>query len=538
VEGALSEGGSIGAARPVGGRPGMGGPGGFHGRRGGPDLTTGPIGKTLITFALPVLGSNILQSLNGSANAFWVSHVLGEAGLTAVNNANQIFFMMLGAAFGVTMAANILIGQAVGARDEATAKKVVGTATTFFLFISLVIGIAGGILTPHILDAMKTPADARIDAIAYLRVIFAAMPFVFFFNFVMMAQRGTGDSRTPFYFALLQVGLDIVLNPLLLMGLGPFPKLGIAGSAVSTLIAQTVTLAMMIVHLYRTRSILALRPRDLRLLIPDLRIIGTLLGKGTPMGVQMMVISLAAVTMLSFVNSYGVHTSAAYGAASQLWTYVQMPAMALGAACSSFAAQNVGAQRMDRVERVARIGALYAILFTGTPIVILELADPIVLQAFLPSTSPSLPIAVHINNFVLWGFIPFGMAFILSGIVRATGAVWPPLFGMFVSLWVVRVPFAKALEPHLHADAIWLAFPVGSATTLLLAAAYYMYDGPLGWRRARMLDFTPSADAPDTGLGQPMMDESEAIIAEEERELEAKRSPSEPNRQGSEAPAE
>src|SRR5476651_184569 len=111
------------------GPPGRGGPpGGFPGRKG-PDLTVGPIGSTLITFALPVLGSNILQSLNGSANAIWVSHVLGEAALTATSNANQIFFMMLGAAFGVTMAANIMIGQAIGARDEALAKRVVGTAT-------------------------------------------------------------------------------------------------------------------------------------------------------------------------------------------------------------------------------------------------------------------------------------------------------------------------------------------------------------------------------------------------------------------------
>jgi putative MATE family efflux protein len=516
----------------MGARPGMGG------RHGGPDLTSGPIARTLITFALPVLGSNILQSLNGSANAFWVSRVLGEAGLTAANNANQIFFMMLGAAFGVTMAANILIGQAVGARDDAMAHRVVGTATTFFALISLGIGVAGGILTPHILDAMKTPLDARADAIAYLRVIFAAMPFVFFFNFVMMAQRGTGDSRTPFYFALLQVGLDIVLNPLLLMGVGPFPKMGIAGSATSTLIAQSVTLLLMVAHLYRKRSILVLRPAEWRLLIPDLKIIWTLVAKGTPMGVQMMVISLAAVTMLSFVNRYGVHTSAGYGAASQLWTYVQMPAMALGAACSSMAAQNVGAGRMDRVEHVARVGALFAILFTGTPILALELADPIVLQAFLPATSPSLPIAVHINHFVLWGFIPFGLAFILSGIVRATGAVWPPLFGMFVSLWIVRVPFAKALEPHLGADAIWLAFPVGSATTLLLATAYYFWNGWGSWRRARMLELTPSADAPDTGLGQPMMDESEAIVAETERGLAATPSPSERRKRESEAPAE
>jgi len=505
------------------------------GRPGGPDLTVGPIGKTLITFALPVLGSNLLQSLNGSANAFWVSRVLGEAGLTATNNANQIFFMMLGAAFGVTMAANIMIGQAIGARDEATARRVVGTATTFFIAISLLIGVAGGMLTPHILDAMKTPPDARADAIAYLRVIFAAMPFMFFFNFMMMAQRGTGDSRTPFYFALLQVGLDITFNPLLIMGIGPFPKMGIAGSATATLIGQTVTLALMLAHLYRQRSILVLRPSEWRLLLPDLAIIRTLVIKGTPMAFQMMVISLAAVTMLSFVNRYGVHTSAAYGAASQLWTYVQMPAMALGAAVSSMAAQNVGAGKMDRVERVAMIGAGYAILFTGVPIVILQLADPFVLQAFLKSTSPSLPIAIHLNRFVLWGFIPFGVAFIFSGIVRATGAVWPPLLAMVISLWVVRVPLARFLEPYLGADAIWLAFPVGSLTTLILAGSYYRWGG---WRSARMLDMTPSADAPDTGLGQPMMDESEAITDEEQREISRRQSPSAPSKPVSEAPAE
>src|SRR4051812_15395388 len=284
------------AADPGARRPGP--PGGMPpGRRGGPDLTSGPIGKTLIAFAMPVLGSNILQSLNGSANAFWVSHALGETGLTATNNSNQIFFMMLGAAFGVTMAANIMIGQAIGARDEAMAKKVVGTATTFFIAISLLIGVAGGALTPHILDAMRTPPEARIDAIAYLRVIFAAMPFMYFFNFMMMAQRGTGDSRTPFYFALLQVALDITLNPLLIMGIGPFPKLGIAGSATSTLISQTFTLAVMLIHLYRQKSILVVRPGEWRLLIPDFSIIRALVTKGLPMGAQMIVISLAAVTM-------------------------------------------------------------------------------------------------------------------------------------------------------------------------------------------------------------------------------------------------
>src|SRR4029079_696104 len=145
----------------------------------------------------------------------------------------------------------------------------------------------------------------------------------------------------------------------------------------------------------RKKSILVRRPGEFPLLIPDLTIVRSLVMKGLPMGFQMMVTSLAAVTMMSLVNQYGVHTSAAYGAAAQLWTYVQMPAMALGAAVSSMAAQNVGAGKMDRVEQVARTGALYSILFPGLPVVAISLADPWVLKAFLPATSPSLPIAVQ-----------------------------------------------------------------------------------------------------------------------------------------------
>lgn len=491
-----------------------------------PDLTTGPIGKTLIVFALPVLATNVLQSLNGSANAIWVSHVLGEAALTATSNANQIMFLMLGAVFGLSMASNILIGQAMGARDQALAKRVIGTSTAFFIVVSLSVGVLGVVLTPHILTWMATPEEAKRDAIAYLRVIFSAMPFMYFFSYVMMAQRGTGDSRTPFWFSLVAVGLDVVLNPLLITGYGPFPRLGIAGSATATLLSQTVTLLAMIVHLYRRRSILVLRPGELHLLIPDLGIIRSLVLKGLPMGFQMIVMSLAAVTMMGLVNKYGVHTSAAYGAAAQLWTYVQMPAMALGAAVSSMAAQNVGAGRMDRVERIARSGALYALLFTALPVILIYLADPWVLRAFLPGDSPSLPIAIHINSIVLWGFIAFGMAFIFSGVVRATGAVWPPLLAMIISLWGIRVPLANILEPHLGADAIWISFPIGSGATLLLAWAYYMWGG---WRTSRMLPTTPPVtDEPDTGFGQPMIEEAEAIA-----DAASRSSPSAPNRPGS-----
>jgi Na+-driven multidrug efflux pump len=198
------------------------------------------------------------------------------------------------------------------------------------------------------------------------------------------------------------------------------------------------------------------------------------------------------------------------------------------------AAQNVGAGKMDRVDQVARSGVLFAFLMTAVPVLVIYLADPWVLRIFLPGHSPSLPIAVHINSYVLWGFIAFGMAFIYSGVVRATGVVWPPLIAMIISLWVIRIPFANLLLPRMGADAVWLSFPVGSVSTLVLAAGYYRWGN---WRKSRMLDTRPSSDAPDTGLGQPMIEESEAIVAAEEEEL-SRSAPSGRRRRASGAPAE
>jgi putative MATE family efflux protein len=498
----------------------------------GLDLTAGAIAPTMVMFMLPVLGSNILQSLNGSANAFWVSHVLGEAGLTATANANQILFLTLGAVFGVSMAANIMIGQAVGARDPAQAKCVVGTCTTFFIVASVAVAAAGWGFTPAILGAMGTPEAARADAIAYLRVIFAAMPFMYFFSFVMMAQRGVGDSRTPFYFALMQVALDVVFNPILITGFGPFPRLGIAGSATSTLISQTLTLGVMLVYLYRKRSLLVLGPSEWRQLIPDMAVLRTLVFKGAPMGVQMIVVSLASVTMMSAVNLFGLDTAAAYGAAAQLWNYVQMPTMALGATVSAMAAQNIGAGRVDRVERVAWIGALFAIVFTLLPVTAIFAAERYVLLVFLPSGSPSIAIAKHIDSYVLWSFVSMGVAFVFSGVVRATGVVWPPLAFMAIALWGVRVPFAYGLMPRLGADAVWWSFPLGSVVMLVFALAYYRFGN---WRNARMLRSLPHGETPDLALATPAA-EAEADAAEAERL--SRSAPSAPSTRASGAPAE
>ena len=227
-----------------------------------PNLTEGPIARTLFAFALPILGGNVLQSLNGSINAVWVGRFLGEQALTATANANNVMFLLLGAVFGVGMAASILVAQAIGRDDLKQARCVIGTSATFFIGLSVVIAAIGMPAARHVLVWMDTPPAALPFAEAYLRIIFLALPFLYAFTFVTAILRGSGDTRTPFLFLLLAVAFDIGLNPVLLFGLGPFPRMGIAGAATATLVANALSLAAMLLWLRHRRHRLWISRHD------------------------------------------------------------------------------------------------------------------------------------------------------------------------------------------------------------------------------------------------------------------------------------
>jgi putative MATE family efflux protein len=447
------------------------------------DLTQGPIARTMLMFSLPVLGTSALQSLNGSINMIWVGRLLGPEALTATANGTLILLFMLGVLFGVGMAATILVGQAVGAKNLQHAKKVVGTTATFFLSTSIVGSIVGYFASDQILTWMGTPPEAHIMAVAYLRVVFLAMPFMCVFAFLVMAQRGAGDARTPFYFNTLATVLDLILNPLLISGLGPFPEMGVAGSATSMLISQAIGMSAMLTYIYWRKSDLRLTRSELHYLKPDPALIRTVVTKGLPMGAQMMVISLSGLLMMSMINTHGAATAAAFGVAMQLWAYVQMPAMAIGAAASSMAAQNVGAGKWDRVEASARSGIMINVLMTGSILVVLYLAHIYIVGLFLPGQSEAIQIAEHINHIAGWAFLAFGVTLVLFGVVRSTGATLPPLIILIISLFGVRVGFASLLHPVLGAEAIWWSFPLSMCTSTALALAYYRWGG---WRKARM----------------------------------------------------
>jgi len=207
--------------------------------------------------------------------------------------------------------------------------------------------------------------------------------------------------------------------------------------------------------------------------------------KGLPMGLHMLVFTFSGLVMVGLVNRAGIDVTAAYGIAQQLWTYVQMPAMAIGTAVSAMAAQNIGADRWDRVGAITRSGVGINIVLTTVMVALILLFDRPLFALFVGGNSPAIPIARHIQLIGSWSFIIFGITLVVFSTVRANGAVYPPLIILVMSVLVGRIGFAALLLPRYGTDVLWWSFPIGSAISLGLGLIYYRFGG---WRRKRLID--------------------------------------------------
>lgn len=472
------------------------------------DLTKGPILKTLLAFSLPTLLSNGLQSLNGTVNAIWVGRMIGEEALAATANAHIILFLLSAGAFGFGMAGTVKIGQRLGARNLDGARRAFGTVVSFCFFLTLIIAVVGWMITPWLLDLLGTPEGAWELALGYLRMIFFSMPLVMMSIIVTMGLRGSGDSRTPLIFMGVSVAINFVLVPLFISGYGPFPQMGMVGAALAMLISSGISFAAMIAYIYIRDLPLRLRGHELAYLIPDREELRFIISKGVPMGVQMAVMGAAGLIVMNLVNREGLLTTAAYGAAQQLFTYIQMPAMAIGGGVSAMCAQYIGARKYDMLGKVTFAGVMINLFMTGTIAILMIMFDEPFLKIFLGSDSPAVPIASHIQLLTSWNFVIFGMVMVIMASMRAGGEVWMPLLVLSIALYPIRLGFYHLTYDWLGADAIWMSFPVAAISALFMA--WWIYT-KTAWRERAIAESEREAreqvlaDAQPAGRMSPNM---------------------------------
>lgn len=447
-------------------------------------LINGPVARSLLAFAVPAIAASALQTLNLSINAMWVGQLIGPQALAAAANVNLILGLVHTVSLGFGMAVMILIARAMGAGDIAAMRRNLGAGLGMFAVIGIAFALVGGVAIHALLAPLDMPPDIYPLALDYARLVIAGTPLGLLFIFLVLALRGAGDSRTPLLFVVLSALIDVALNPLLILGFGPLPAMGIAGSALASLIASLIGLGLLVAYVYARELPIRLRGAELRHLLPPWALVGSILRQGVPMGLQMIVASAAALLMMGLVNREGTATVAAYAAVMQLWGYVTMPAMGLGNAASAMAAQNIGAGRWDRVDRIALASAALGFAITLSMVGLLLVLDRPVLALFLDPEGEGMAIAQHINRSATWGFVLFGALLPLVVIPRANGANLAPLIIMSIMFIPGRLGFAYLLHPLWGADALWWSFPVSILIAGVPIVGYYRYGG---WRRLRVL---------------------------------------------------
>lgn len=441
-----------------------------HGR---PALSDGvPMWKTFAAFLAPMLLSNILQSLSGTLNNVYVGQMIGVGALAAVSSFFPILFFFIAFTIGLGAGASVLIGQAWGARDTGKVKSIAGTTLSVGLIFGLLVALFGGIFTGPLLRALGTPADILPDATLYARIMMMAGPGLFVYLLATAMLRGVGDTVNPLYTLGISTLVGLAVTPALIRGWFGLPQLGVASGAVASVLSMVTATAWLAFRLRRIHSPLAPDAEFVRHMRINGSILKTVLRIGVPTGVQMIVIALAEVALLSLVNSYGSNATAAYGAVNQVVAYVQFPAISIAITASILGAQAIGAGRTDKLGTIVRTGLLMNLVLTGS-LVLLGYLFSRHLMGFFITSEPVIEMAQTLLHIMLWSSVIFGMASVLSGIMRASGSVLVPTGIAIFCIALVEVPVAWFMSHRIGINGIWVAYPVTFIAMLGLQTAYY-----------------------------------------------------------------
>lgn len=435
----------------------------------GNDLTTGSIPRHLLNFSIPMLISSVLQTGYGIINTIWVGNMVGAYGVGATQVSFPIQFLLIALSTGATLATTILVAQHYGAGNHEMVEKVVNNSFSIALLFGAILTIVGLVSCDEILRLMNTPEVIFPMASSYLKITLAGFILTFLINLITSILRGIGDTKTPLLFMAIGLGINAVLDPLLIIGIGPFPKLGLNGAAIASLIAQAVGLALALIYLNRKQHFVSINLKKLAL---EKDLVLQIIKLGFPSMIQQSLVSIGSIFITGFVNNYGADATAAFGASGRIEGVVFMPALSIGMAASALTGQNLGAGKPERVKEVFKWGVIMTSVITLTLSAIIVIFPRLLLSMFVHEAKV-LDIGVGYLRILGFAYILFAIMFIPNGIINGAGKTLVTMAFTLISLWLIRVPLAALLSFSLGIKGIWLAIDIGFTVGMFLSLIYY-----------------------------------------------------------------
>ena len=431
------------------------------------DLTSGSPLKVILMFTFPLVLGNLFQQFYALADTIIVGRFCGVSALASVGATGSVNYLILGFVIGVCNGFAIPIAQLFGARDYKDLRRHVANAAWLCIAASVVLTIATVALTRPMMQLMQTPDDIIDGAVIYIGWIFAGIPFIFLYNMVAAIMRALGDSKTPLYFLILTSALNIGLDLLFVI---PF-KFGVIGAALATDISQVISGVLSFIYLCRKFDVLKMQKGDLAF---SKKACVRLMGIGVPMGLQCSITAIGSVIMQWAVNMLGSTAVAAVTAAGKTQNLLTVPLESVGTAMATYAGQNLGASRMDRVRKGTNSAMLIILVYGLASAFILHFTDVQIMGLFL-DTAKEVDIVAMGREYLFWNsvfFVPLGALIVWRYTIQGLGfSSLAMLAG--VAEMIARTAVAIILVPILGYFGAELANPAAwVAACLFLYPAY------------------------------------------------------------------
>ncbi len=347
------------------------------------DLTQGKPGKLILGFAGPVLIGMLFQQLYSMVDTIIVGKFLGTDALAAVGSTGSMNFLIVGFGMGVCSGFAIPVANKFGARDYEGLRKTVANSTILAAIFSVTLAITTVILCKPILGLMRTPDNIMDAAYSYIVIIFAGIPAIFLYNMTSGIIRSIGDSKTPVYFLLMSSVINIGLDLLLIAVF----DMGVEGAAIATVVAQLISGLSCLCYMNKKYELLRIQKHEWKL---EWQIVKNLCGMGVPMGLQYSITAIGCVILQAAVNDLGSDAVAAITAGSKMSMFLVCPFDALGATMATYAGQNVGAKKLERLTPGMIVACLSGFVYAGIAFVIISLFGENLLLLFLDASETAI----------------------------------------------------------------------------------------------------------------------------------------------------
>ncbi|CAM3673023.1 MULTISPECIES: MATE family efflux transporter [Paenibacillus] len=432
------------------------------------DMTQGSPIKLIIMFTIPLLIGNLFQQFYNMADTLIVGRTIGVNALAAVGSTGSIMFFIIGFAQGLTAGLSIITAQRFGAKDIAGVRKSVGTSFWISIVFTIVLTILSIVFTKPALVMMNTPVEILDDAYSYLIVINAGVGAAVLFNLLANLLRALGDSRTPLLFLVIASILNIVLDLVFILVF----KMGVAGAGLATVISQLFSCLLCLIYIHKKVPLLQFKTADWSI---DWTFIGQHMRVGFPMGFQASIIAIGAIILQITLNGLGALSVAAYTAAQKIDMLATQPMNSFGVTMATFAAQNFGANRIDRI----RLGVKQCILLSGSFSILVGVlvivAGPAAVSLFVGQGQEQL-LDLSGQYFLANGttYLLLSLLFIYRFSLQGLGQSFIPTVAGIMEL-IMRVVAAMFLSALIGFPGACLANPLAWLGALIpLGTAYYL----------------------------------------------------------------